>query len=68
MTDFKKGPFTMKDGKPTDAAIFKDELSQENEEEVDSAIFLREMNKKAKLEKAKRKVNESLGNLMESFK
>jgi len=68
MIDFKKGPFVMKDGKPQDADIFKDELSQESEDRTDKVIYLRELNKKAKSEKAKRVVTESMSTLMESFK
>jgi len=68
MKDFKKGPFVMKDGKPQDADLFKDELSQESEDRTDKVIYLRELNKKAKEEKSKRVVTESMTSLMESFK
>lgn len=72
MIDFKKGPFSMVDGKPQDAAIFKDELSVENESRVDNAIFQKELKKKATEEKARRasvneSINESFNTLMEVF-
>jgi len=68
MQDFKKGPFQMKDGKPTDAEIFKEELSQESEDRTDKIFYLRALNKKAKEIKASREMKESVSTLMEGFK
>ena len=67
MAEFNKGPFTMKDGKPQDSEIFKDELSQESEDRTDKIYFMREVNLAAKKEKAKRKMTESVNPLMEGF-
>lgn len=68
MKDFNKGPFTMVDGKPSDAGIFKEELSQESEDRTDKLYFMREVNQASKKELAKRKMSESVSNLMEGFK
>jgi len=72
MTDFKKGPFAMVDGKPEDIGFFKDELTVENENKTDTIVLKQELKKKALEEKAKRarvneSINESFNTLMEIF-
>jgi len=67
MKNYKKGPFQIKNGKPVDSEIFKDELSDESEARTDKIIYLRALNKRAKELKAKKEIKESLDKLMEAF-
>ena len=67
MEKINKGPFTVKDGKIEDIEFFKEIMDNELQTKFDDHIFKKEVNKAAKAEKARRKVNESIDSLMESF-